>query len=76
MGIAYILVKAHSAEADRMLADLLAIDGVVSGHIVAGDADVIVKLDVPSSTDVKPIVTESIQSVAGVESTQTFLAME
>ena len=75
MPIAYILVKARSPEADRILDELLAIDGVTSGHIIAGDVDFIVKLHVSETIEIKAIVTESIQPIDGVESTQTYMAM-
>lgn len=75
MVVAYILVKARSPEADRILSELLAIDGVVDGHIVAGDVDFIVKIAVDSAAEIKPIVTDSIQAITGIESTQTYMAM-
>ncbi|WP_336036272.1 Lrp/AsnC family transcriptional regulator [Halobacterium yunchengense] len=75
MVTAYVLVKANTGEADRLLEDVAAIDGVVDAHIVAGDVDLIAKLDVDAPTDVKEIAADRIQTVDGVESTETYISM-
>ncbi|WP_115865230.1 Lrp/AsnC family transcriptional regulator [Halorussus litoreus] len=76
MVIAYVMVKANTGEADRLKSAILDLDGVVDAHIVAGDVDLIAKLDVDSPADVKAIAADGIQSVQGVEGTQTYIAME
>ncbi|WP_135665311.1 Lrp/AsnC family transcriptional regulator [Halorhabdus rudnickae] len=76
MVIAYVMVKAHTSEADRLKNTIAAIDGVVSTHVVAGDVDLITKVDVPSPADVKGIAASEIQDVDGVEDTQTYIAMD
>ena len=74
MVVAYIMVKAHTGEADRLRDDTENVDGVVSAHIVAGDVDIIAKVDVDSPADVKDIA-KSIRDLDGVENTQTYIAM-
>ena len=74
MVVAYIMVKAHTGEADRLRDDTEDVDGVVSAHIVAGDVDIIAKVDVDSPADVKDIA-KSIRDLDGVENTQTYIAM-
>jgi len=76
MVVAYVMVKAHTGEADRLKNDIEAIDGVVSAHIVAGDVDIIAKVDVDSPADVKDIAATTIQNLDGVEDTRTYVAME
>jgi DNA-binding Lrp family transcriptional regulator len=76
MVTAYILVKANTGEADRLRTEMNDIGGVVSADIVAGDVDFIVKVNVESPAVVKNIAAESIQAIAGVENTQTYIAME
>ncbi|MFC7131031.1 Lrp/AsnC ligand binding domain-containing protein [Haloferax chudinovii] len=78
MVYAYIMVKAApvSGGIDQLKQDLLAVsDGIVSVHIVAGDVDFIVKVEVESPTEVKDIA-GGIQSVSGIEDTQTYIAMD
>ncbi len=75
MVTAYVLIKANTGEADRLLNDIAAIDGVVDAHIVAGDVDVIAKLDVDSPADVKDIAADEIQHTDGVEDTETYISM-
>ncbi|QGN08127.1 Lrp/AsnC family transcriptional regulator [Halorhabdus sp. CBA1104] len=76
MVIAYIMVKAHTGEADRLQNAIAAIDGVVSTHVVAGDVDFIAKVDVGSPAAVKQIAASQIQEIEGVEDTQTYIAMD
>ena len=76
MVVAYVMVKAHTGEADRLKNDIEAIDGVVSAHIVAGDVDIIAKVEVDSPAAVKDVAASNIQSIDGVEDTQTYIAMD
>jgi DNA-binding Lrp family transcriptional regulator len=72
--VAYVMVKAHTAEADRLRSDTEELDGVVSAHIVAGDVDLIAKVEVDSPADVKEIA-KAIREFDGVENTKTYIAM-
>jgi DNA-binding Lrp family transcriptional regulator len=76
MVTAYVMVKANTGEADRLRNAIKEIDGVESAHIVAGDVDVIVKIDVDSPARVKEIAADAIQGITGVEDTQTYIAMD
>jgi DNA-binding Lrp family transcriptional regulator len=73
---AYIMVKAHTSEADRLQETISALDGVERAHIVAGDVDLITVVSVDSPAEVKDIATSGIQSIDGVSGTQTYLAMD
>ncbi|TQQ81088.1 Lrp/AsnC family transcriptional regulator [Halonotius terrestris] len=73
---AYILVKANTSEADRVKREMEALDDVTQANIVAGDVDFITKVSVESPSDVKDIVAGGIQTIAGVETTQTYVAMD
>ncbi|MFC7072196.1 Lrp/AsnC ligand binding domain-containing protein [Halovenus rubra] len=76
MVTAYIMVKAHTGEADRLKTDIEAVDGVERSHIVAGDVDLIAVADVGSPAAVKDIAATEVQSIEGVSSTQTYIAMD
>jgi DNA-binding Lrp family transcriptional regulator len=73
---AYVMVKAHTGEADRLLDEIEAIAGVVDAAVVAGDVDLIATLDVDSPADVKTVAADAIQGIDGVEDTRTYVAME
>lgn len=75
MVVAYVLIKANTGEADRLLSDVGEVDGVVDSHVVAGDVDLIAKIDVEAPTDVKRIVANNLQSIDGVEDTETYISM-
>ncbi|ODR81958.1 transcriptional regulator [Haladaptatus sp. W1] len=76
MVAAYIMVKANTGEADRLKNEILDIDGVEDVHIVAGDVDLIVKVDVEKPAEVKTVAADGIQGVQGVEDTQTYISMD
>ena len=76
MVTAYVMVKALTGDADRLKEEIAAVDGVEHVHIVAGDVDLIAKLQVESPADVKEIAADHIHDIEGVDSTQTYIAME
>ncbi len=76
MVTAYIMIKALTGDADRLRTDIQAIDGVEEVHIVAGDVDLIARIHVETTAAVKEIVAEEIHGVEGVDSTQTYIAMD
>lgn len=73
---AYIMVKAHTGEADRLKGDIAAVDGVTDAAIVAGDIDIIATVDVETPAAVKEVAADTIQGIDGVEDTQTYIAMD
>lgn len=76
MVIAYVMVKAHTGDADRLKNDIEAVDGVAEAHIVAGDVDFIAKVNVETPAEVKDVAATHIQEIQGVETTQTYIAMD
>ena len=76
MVTAYVMVKAHTGDADRLRDEIAGVEGVTSAHIVAGDVDIIAKADVESPAAVKEIAATRIQNLDGVEDTQTYVAMD
>ncbi|MDZ7700775.1 MAG: Lrp/AsnC family transcriptional regulator [Halobacteriales archaeon] len=76
MVTAYVMVKALTGDADGIKQAIADVEGVVDVHIVAGDVDLIAKLDVASPADVKDIAANQIHSIDGVDGTQTYIAME
>ena len=75
MVTAYIMIKANTGEADRLLSAVTNMKGVADAHIVAGDVDLIARVEVDSPADVKTIAADQIQTINGVESTRTYIAM-
>jgi DNA-binding Lrp family transcriptional regulator len=72
---AYVMVKAHTGEADRLRDQIGSVDGVGGAHIVAGDVDLIATVEVESPAEVKDVAATHIQDIDGVEDTQTYIAM-
>ena len=76
MVTAYILVKTHTGDADRIREVIADIDGVVVAHIVAGDVDLIAKVEVDSPAEVKSVAADGIHAIDGVDTTQTYVSMD
>jgi len=72
---AYILVKSNTSEVDRVKEAIEANDGITQANIVAGEVDFIAKVSVETPGEVKDIVASGIQTISGVENTQTYIAM-
>jgi DNA-binding Lrp family transcriptional regulator len=73
---AYIMIKAHTGEADRLKREITDVEGVEEAYIVAGDVDFIATVDVDSTADVKAVAATDIQNIDGIEDTQTYVAMD
>lgn len=76
MVTAYVMIKAHTGDADRLKHEISDIDGVEEAHIVAGDVDLIAKVSVDTPAAVKDVAATHVQDIEGVESTQTYIAMD
>jgi len=74
--LAYVMIKAHTGDADRLRETIADIDGVDRVHIVAGDVDLIAKLRVETPGDVREIAASTVRNLDGVEDTHTYIAME
>ena len=76
MVTAYVLIKANTSEADRLLEEVSAVENIVDAHVVAGDVDLIAKAQVDEPQEIKDIVANRIQQIDGVEDTETYISME
>lgn len=72
---AYVMIKANTSEADRLLEAVTEMEGVERAHIVAGDVDLIAVVNVAGPAEVKDIAAGEMQSIEGVSNTQTYIAM-
>ena len=73
---AYVMVKAHTGDADRLRKDIAALAGVETVDIVAGDMDLVTKVAVDDPSEVREIAATTVRSLDGVEDTQTYIAMD
>ncbi len=76
MVTAYVMIKASTGDVDRLKTAMSSADDTVERvSVVAGDIDYIVKLWVDGPSEVKDVAT-SIRGMAGIENTQTYIAMD
>ncbi|GAA2123127.1 Lrp/AsnC ligand binding domain-containing protein [Glycomyces algeriensis] len=68
---AYILVQTEVGMADRVSADVSAIEGVVRVDIVTGPYDVVALTEAASADHLRTLVVSRVQRVAGITRTLT-----
>ena len=78
---AYILVKMSAqtevhGHARSILEKMMLIGGVENAHLLFGDYDAIVRLNLPKIHDVENVVIEEISMIEGVGSTVTLLCVD
>jgi len=73
---AYVMIKVHSGDAERLRENIEGVEGVVDAYIVAGDVDFIATVEVDTPAEVKTAAATHIQNIDGVEDTQTYVAMD
>ncbi|HWS34748.1 MAG TPA: Lrp/AsnC family transcriptional regulator [Actinoplanes sp.] len=73
---AYVTVNLQQANWREVLARLRALPGVVHIGLVGGDFDVILLVRVADNTELRHLVLDEIQGMAGVVGTRTLLLFE
>lgn len=73
---AYVNVMVEPGAVQQAAEAIAERDSVSTVHLVTGETDLIVQLDVASKEDIARAVTEDIHSVTGVFDTTTSVAFE
>ena len=73
--LAYVLIKAPPKQVGSILEELRKFPGIVEACALYGESDAIVKIDVPSQTELDELVMDRIHSLPAVESTRTFIVV-
>lgn len=74
--VAYVLIQAQVGRAGEALAKVKAIKGVVEAHSVAGEYDIVCKVEAQDLGELRRIVVDGIHRVEGVVRTITLIAVE
>jgi DNA-binding Lrp family transcriptional regulator len=75
MVTAYVMIKANTGDVKELRDTIRGVEAVESSHIVAGDVDLIAKLDADDPDGVLEVVGDEMLGLEGVEDTQTYLTM-
>lgn len=70
---AYVLIVANPGTTKSVYNALREIKGVVEAHEVMGPYDIVVEIAVEDLADVPPILSDSIRTIPGVESTTSLV---
>ena len=76
MVVAYALLEADPSAVESIRADVAAVDGVQDVHVVAGDVDLIARIEVEDPGAVSSVVTGDVAAIEGVIDTETYLSMD
>lgn len=71
---AYVHVMVEPGAVQQAATAIAESDAVAEVHMVTGEADLVVQLDLDSKDDIATVVTEEIHSVTGVFDTETSVA--
>ena len=73
---AYVLVKATMGQVEDVAGAICELPGVISADVTFGSYDIIALAEVDSVRDLSLLVVRRIQSIPGVLSTHTCLAVD
>lgn len=71
---AYVHVEVEPGAVQKAASAIAESESVSAVHMVTGEADLVVQLDLDSKEDIAKVVTEEIHSVTGVFDTETSVA--
>lgn len=73
---AFVMVKTGVGASESLIGTVRGLSSVTDAHIVAGDFDLIVEVDVPEVYEVLHTAAREIQALEGVEETKTYISLE
>lgn len=76
MVVAYALLDADTGGIAQLAEAVADVDGVKEAHVVAGDVDLIARLEAADPGAVADIITGEIAGLDGITDTETYLSMD
>lgn len=76
MVVAYVFATATTGSVERTRDELALLGGITDVYVVAGDHDLVARVEVGSTAAVRETVVSRMQSIEGVGTTQTYVAMD
>ncbi len=73
---AFVLINVHASKVPEVVSRLRKIDGVKMAHSCWGRPDVFVVLEVPSEKTLSETVLQKIQTIEGIESSDTHIVID
>ena len=73
---AFVMVDTAVGSSEGMVDQLRSLEPITEAHIVAGDHDVIVEVDVAEVYDVLETVAGAIRELEGVTDTRTYISLQ
>ncbi|MFP4530968.1 MAG: Lrp/AsnC family transcriptional regulator [Halodesulfurarchaeum sp.] len=76
MVVAYALLEAETSAIEEVRVAVADIGAVQDVHVVAGDVDLIARIDVADPGAVSAVITGEIAGLDGVLDTETYISMD
>lgn len=76
MVVAYALLEAETSAIEQVRAAVAEVAAVQDVHVVAGDVDLIARIDVSDPGAVSEVITGEIAGLDGVLDTETYISMD
>ncbi len=73
---AYILIVTNPGATKDVFAALQKVQGIVECHEVMGPYDIVAEIEVENLSDVPPVLSDQVRTIAGVESTTSLVTFE
>lgn len=71
---AYVLIVTQPGATRRVAEQLAGISAIAEVHEVMGPYDIVVEIEAETLTDVPPILSDSIRTIDGIQSTTSLVA--
>ncbi len=76
MVTAYIIVKVSPGKEADVMQELVKTNGIAEGAVTWGFSDILLKVNVDSTDELKDIVFKTIRKIEGITDTQTIIVSE
>lgn len=73
---AVVMVETGTAKSTDILEEITSLERVLEAHVVAGDYDVIAEIEADEVYQVLETASTSIQGIAGVTDTRTYVSLD
>lgn len=70
---AYILLNCILGKETELLEELNKLEEVKEGNIIMGLYDIIIKVEVPDTKDLRPLLTQKIKVLSGIRQSMTVI---
>lgn len=72
---AFVMIETGAGQSATVRDTLLGVEGITEAHVVAGEYDLIVEMDVEEIYDVLHTISVDVQDLRGIDETKTYISL-